>query len=94
MTATTPALDARAASGHTTDSTTTLDAADRYADMLSVLGAKAAALNTALVQAHVAADTHARADTLAELHRQLRAMAGLVNDALGGWRPDPPPEPR
>lgn len=92
MTATTPTLDARAASGHTTSSTT-FDTAGRYADTLRVLGGKAAALNTALVDAHVAADAHARTEALADLHQQLRAMAGLVNDALGGW-PDPPPEPR
>jgi len=99
MTSTTQALDSRAASGQSTSSATTLETAGRYADMLSVLGAKAAALNTALAeayvpdQAHGAADAHVRTQTLADLHRLLRAMAGLVNDALGGW-PDPPPEPR
>jgi hypothetical protein len=93
MTTTTPTDDSQAASEHTTTSSTTLDAAGRYADMLRVLGAKAAALNSALVDAHVAADTHGRTQTLTDLHRQLQAMAGLVNDALGGW-PDPPPQPR
>jgi hypothetical protein len=83
-TAPTPAADPYAA-----------DAADRYVDTLRVLGAKAAALNTALVEADLAADASApaRTQTLTDLHRQLRAMAGLVNDALRGW-PEPPPEPR
>jgi hypothetical protein len=93
MTTTTPTLDPVAAPGHPTDSTATRDTADRYTDTLRVLGTKADALNTALVEAHVAADPHARRQTLTDLHQQLRAMSGLANDALGGW-PDPAPEPR
>jgi hypothetical protein len=85
---TTPILDRSAEAGSAPDSTAGLEAV-RYVDTVRALHAHAETLHTALHDAYQAVDEHSRTTTLHDLHRQLRAMAGLVNHALGGW-PNPP----
>jgi len=85
---TTPTPDRSADAGSAHDATAGPEAA-RYIDTVRALHPHAETLHTALHDAYQAGDEQTRTTTLHDLHRQLRAMASLVNHALGGW-PDPP----
>ena len=85
---TTPTPDRSAEAGSAPDATAEPEAG-RYVDTVHALHAHAETLHTALHDAYQAGDEQTRTTTLHDLHRQLRAMARLVNHALGGC-PDPP----
>lgn len=57
-----------------------------YLEILRDLGNQGAAVNTALVEAHMADTTPARRAALTALHTRLRRMAATANKALD---PDP-----
>lgn len=69
-----------------------MPATDDYLDYLKLLrdlDDQAAAVNTALLEAHIADGAQARREAIVELHTRLRRMAAAANDALGrGVQPD------
>jgi hypothetical protein len=83
--------------GHTTlthDGDVTHDAATNrpaggdypaYLDILRVLDNQGAAVNSALLEAHIADTAQQRRVALSTLHTRLRDMAATANDALGSW---------
>lgn len=83
--------------GHTTlvhDRDVTQDAAANrppggdylaYLDVLRALDDQGAAVNSALLEAHIADTAQQRRAALSTLHTRLRDMAATANDALGSW---------
>ena len=56
-----------------------------YLDILRALDDQGAAVNSALLEAHIADTAQQRRATLSTLHTRLRDMAATANDALGSW---------
>jgi hypothetical protein len=63
-----------------------------YLDILRELGSQAAAVNTALIEAHTADTPAACRRALVDLHTRLRHMAATANQALGAGAPAPDTE--
>jgi hypothetical protein len=63
----------------------TTDGNPTYLDLLSRLNTDSAAINTALLHAHVAGTPDARRTALLDLHARLRHMAATANAAIGAW---------
>jgi hypothetical protein len=62
-----------------------IDGNPTYLDILSRLNTDSAAINTALLHAHVAGTPDARRAALVDLHARLRRMAATANAAIGAW---------
>jgi hypothetical protein len=78
----------------TTDSHTAAPRTDDpYTRTLLDLRVRQRALSAALTQAKLRTGPAERAAALSELHVQIRGMAALANDALGGW-PESEPDPQ
>ena len=56
-----------------------------YLDILRALDEQGAAVNSALLKAHIADTAQQRRTALSTLHTRLRDMAATANHALGSW---------